>query len=323
MIMKQIDVVALGTTTMDKIGLSNLITDSHFTTQIRSMKKYFGGRGPNFAVFSKKSGAKTMLVSVVGDDDDGITYMKYLRKMGVDTSGIYEQSGASTDTFFMFKEKEKFRAFFYPGSDHNSKQLKEHTRKAILSEKYKVLYCTWPMPQLNMLALSLKKPSRSALHVFAPGQNFYLYTKKEAELCLKNTDIFILNEHEYGIAAKHYGSATAMIKKFDMCAVIVTFGGKGTVIVQKEGKIHVPSFAADKVVDTTGAGDAFAASLIANFVKNKNLWKSARIASAVASFVVEDIGPQTRIPTTKEVNMRMKKNKILKVNSQKLLNFVK
>src|SRR5256712_2234358 len=79
--------------------------------------------------------------------------------------------------------------------------------------------------------------------------------------------------------------------------VIVTVAERGAILLRGGREILVPGYAAERVVDPTGAGDAFCAGLALSLAEGNDLEEAARYANAVASFAVEAVGvagPATR-----------------------------
>lgn len=72
--------------------------------------------------------------------------------------------------------------------------------------------------------------------------------------------------------------------------VIVTFAERGALVMADGEERDVPAFHADRVVDPTGAGDAFAAGLAVGLAEDRTLIDAVRFAHAVASFAIEAIG---------------------------------
>src|SRR5438093_6662157 len=66
--------------------------------------------------------------------------------------------------------------------------------------------------------------------------------------------------------------------------VIVTFAERGSLVLADGAEQMVPAYHADKVVDPTGAGDAFAAGLAIALAEDRALIDAGRFAPAVASF---------------------------------------
>jgi sugar/nucleoside kinase (ribokinase family) len=73
--------------------------------------------------------------------------------------------------------------------------------------------------------------------------------------------------------------------------VIVTLGSEGAVLSTEDAYYSIPACKPAKLVDPTGAGDAFIGGFLAEYVNGENLLRCACVGSAAASFVVEGIGP--------------------------------
>lgn len=75
-------------------------------------------------------------------------------------------------------------------------------------------------------------------------------------------------------------------------AVIVTLAERGALVLEGRAERLVPGCAAERVVDQTGAGDAFAAALAIALAEGHALLEAVRFANAVASFAVEGVGTE-------------------------------
>ena len=78
--------------------------------------------------------------------------------------------------------------------------------------------------------------------------------------------------------------------------VIVTLGARGVVVVTNEGPRPIPP-PYTEVVDTTGAGDAFAGALAAEMACGTPLFEAARVAVRAASLSTTARGARTAMPT--------------------------
>jgi sugar/nucleoside kinase (ribokinase family) len=86
-------------------------------------------------------------------------------------------------------------------------------------------------------------------------------------------------------------SAVKGVHDYGSKIVIVTLGAKGAV-VSVEGTTHqVSAFPSEKLVDPTGAGDAFIGGFLAEYVHGEDISWCSHVGSAVASLVVEGLGP--------------------------------
>jgi sugar/nucleoside kinase (ribokinase family) len=73
--------------------------------------------------------------------------------------------------------------------------------------------------------------------------------------------------------------------------VIVTLGPKGAVLSTEGARYDIPAYRHVKLVDPTGAGDAFLGGFLAEYVNGENILRCACVGAAAASFVVEGVGP--------------------------------
>ncbi|MCG6859072.1 MAG: adenosine kinase [Salaquimonas sp.] len=79
------------------------------------------------------------------------------------------------------------------------------------------------------------------------------------------------------------------------CAIgIVTRSEKGCVVVTRSETHAVPAHAIDALVDTTGAGDLFAAGFLFGLTSGRSLADCARIGALAAALVIQQIGPRPR-----------------------------
>jgi sugar/nucleoside kinase (ribokinase family) len=88
-------------------------------------------------------------------------------------------------------------------------------------------------------------------------------------------------------------------------AVIVTRAERGSDLHAAGSATHVPAFAVGAVIDQTGAGDAFAASLAIGLAEGLPMLEAATFASAAASFAVEGLGI-SRLADRARVRERMR-----------------
>ncbi len=84
---------------------------------------------------------------------------------------------------------------------------------------------------------------------------------------------------------------------------IVTLAERGSLLLDGDKLYRVPPFATTHAIDPTGAGDVYAGSFITEYTRTGNLSEAALFASAAASIMVEQIGPDFRL-TLKDVQER-------------------
>jgi sugar/nucleoside kinase (ribokinase family) len=87
---------------------------------------------------------------------------------------------------------------------------------------------------------------------------------------------------------------------------ILTLGQDGSLVGTRRGRSRIPPFATT-VVDTTGAGDVYAAAFLVEYLRTKEPFRSALYASAASSVVIEGTGgvDVSRMPTDEKVRGRL------------------
>ena len=120
---------------------------------------------------------------------------------------------------------------------------------------------------------------------------------------LKRLDVLKLSKQEaVNLIGGNYTSARKLTN-LGPEVVLITRGALGTIVWSKSlGTFNVPAFKT-KVRDPTGAGDALLGALLVTWVKDGDLLWSAAVGSAVASFVVENVGPAD-FGTPREIRKR-------------------
>uniref|UniRef100_T1GR89 Carbohydrate kinase PfkB domain-containing protein n=1 Tax=Megaselia scalaris TaxID=36166 RepID=T1GR89_MEGSC len=153
---------------------------------------------------------------------------------------------------------------------------------------------------LEVLITQLETPLKATIHAL---KSFHGTSILNAAPALENfpkelliySKIFCVNEHEASIMS-------------GANVVVITLGESGAVYGQKDSEefIHIPvSRKVEKVVDTTGAGDAFIGSLAYFLVKypNSSLTNLIGAACEVASHSVQKPGTQSSFPSAKDLNL--------------------
>jgi adenosine kinase len=111
-------------------------------------------------------------------------------------------------------------------------------------------------------------------------------------------DLVFANEAELHSLYQTADFDTALTQlRSDAKLAVVTRGEKGCVVASKDGVTAVPAFPIDKIVDTTGAGDLFAAGFLFGLVRGVGFEAAGRLGALAAAEVIQHIGarPQTSL----------------------------
>ena len=84
----------------------------------------------------------------------------------------------------------------------------------------------------------------------------------------------------------------------------VTRSEKGSVVVRGEQNVVVAAIEIDELVDTTGAGDLYAAGFLFGYTQNRSLADCGKLGSLAAGLVIQQIGPRPRQSLQHEAEQR-------------------
>jgi sugar/nucleoside kinase (ribokinase family) len=164
-------------------------------------------------------------------------------------------------------------------------------------------------PPLNFVHLATADPvfnSKAAQCAnfvsFDPGQDLIVYPKECLDTILSHTNILFTNRHEIERLSQMTKRTRNDIEE-DIGVVVVTLDKGGSEIYRDGERIFIPAIQVD-AVDPTGAGDAYRAGFLVAYTRGYSLEMCGRIGSTAASFVVENVGCQTNLPTWEQMQQR-------------------
>ncbi len=123
------------------------------------------------------------------------------------------------------------------------------------------------------------------------------YRDEFLDLMKKRTvDLVFTNEAELHslYQTSDFDSALGQLRE-DAKLGVVTRSEKGCVVVSGEGVIAVPAFPVEQMVDTTGAGDLFAAGFLFGLVRDAGYENAGRLGALAAAEVIQHIGARPQV----------------------------
>jgi sugar/nucleoside kinase (ribokinase family) len=85
------------------------------------------------------------------------------------------------------------------------------------------------------------------------------------------------------------------LREIGLALPIVTLAERGSLLLDGDRLYRVPPFATKRAIDPTGAGDVYAGAFITEYMQTKDIEESALFASAAASIMVEQVGPDFQL----------------------------
>jgi sugar/nucleoside kinase (ribokinase family) len=267
-----------------------------------SMTLTTGGNVANCGIDLAKLGFRVGAISRVGNDPLGDFVLRHLAEYRIDTSGVTVDRRAQTSATFVAVEKGGERTFFHTRGCLRNFRVTDILRHLPLIERTKVFALGYLgllpecEPHLPRLFRAVKTKTGAATLLDTGGN-----PRRDPAL-LKRTlpwvDYFIPSREEAAILTGE-SAPDAMVRKFRQwgaCGVVgIKLGAHGCYITNDGHEEYLPVVKVRRVVDATGAGDAFVAGFLAATLRGFAPVDAARRANAIAASCVTAVGASTAI----------------------------
>jgi sugar/nucleoside kinase (ribokinase family) len=291
-----------GHTNLDYIMSLGMFPEPNTSVNVESKKLYYGGTAANVATISAALGTPTALCSYVGADlPQG--FRDLMESKGLDLRDLVLVDGEETPTVWIMSDHEHNQiAFVYQGGMAMMDDLPLRMRAAAESEWIHVMTGRPPY----YLAL-MKECRRLRKRIsFDPAQEIHhVWNREWFREAMSLADAFFCNENELRTALRYLGGDAPEDLLDHVELFVNTVGSEGSVVYTRDERIAVPAVKPRRVVDTTGAGDAFRAGFFTGLRRGASLRDCAVIGSATASFIIEERGSLTNVPTWEQVEERV------------------
>ncbi len=295
------DVVGIGALNYDRLFKVSKIACGDEEEFIISVTEACGGSAANTIVGLARLGLKTGFIGNVGNDFEGKEILRCFNEEGVDTSMIKILQGKSGTVLGFIDENGERALYVYPGVNDYIKIGKEEIDYI---NRAKFVHLSSFVGEKSYKEQKRLVNKINAKISFAPGM---LYAKKgidEIRGIIERSFVVFLNKKEIEtLTGMNYLDGSKFLLDLGAKTVVVTLGKEGCII---NGKIRVKSFDTE-VVDTTGAGDAFAAGFLYGIIKGYSLKKCGIIGNKVASLCISKFGARTGLPRKNEIENFIKK----------------
>ena len=261
--------VGLARLNMPVTYLTRLGEDPFGQKIVRTLQR--NGIGSEFVSFSKERSTGFMLKSKVSTGDPKIFYFRKgsaastLSKEDVDRMDFSGYGFVHLTGIFPALSESTKEASFYL-----IKKAREHGLTVSFDPNLRPQL--WPDTETMV----------QTLNEFAALSDYVLPGEAEGELLCGDRDPRKIGRFYLERGAK---------------AVVTKMGSRGAYLMTEQDQELVPGFSIEKVVDTVGAGDGFAAGILSALMEGKNLYEAVRRANAVGAIQVTSIGDKDGLPS--------------------------
>lgn len=259
------------------------------------------GPAPNAAVSTARLGVKTGLVSFLGDDQVGKDAIEYLKTEHILTDSISMQEGLKTSYYYVLRygaERTilvKNEAFTYPWVDPAEEP--EWVYLALISD------ASWEFHEGLLRYLEAHPNVKLA---FQPGTFHFKWGVEKLADLYRRTHIIVLNREEaVDVTGQSYDSIRDLanaLHELGPQKVVITDGPNGSYASYDFKLVTIPNYPDPAPpTDRTGAGDAFASTIVAALALGETMDIALTWAPINSASVVQKLGAQAGLLHREEV----------------------
>ncbi|MES2224060.1 MAG: PfkB family carbohydrate kinase [Patescibacteria group bacterium] len=284
----------------DQVRIENGIAGKQnlmFTAKEKQV--YFGGTGGNICYGLGLLKQSSFALSAVGKDF--ASYSAWLEMSNAEFRGKIDEAGF-TATFFGMTDTSKDQLGIFQGGSYNKHVASLSLTSNFSNKELEQIKCAIFSPgtakSIAKQIAEFRKINSEAFTIFDPGQMLAIdFTPELLIKSLKNSDILILNDTEFSYLKNSFGIDIEKIFSLGVSYIIETKGADGSILYEKEDEsireTKIKSPKVKKVLDPTGAGDAYRAGIMYGIVNDLDIKESMTLASKLGAECVKHRGGQT------------------------------
>jgi len=291
--MMKIDVIGLGALNYDRLYFVERIAAPGEEVWINDHEESSGGSAANTIVGLSRLGLSCGFIGAVGDDPEGERILKDLADDHVDTAGLKHVSPRRSGTVIGFVDQSGERAL-YVDAGANSDLSLDDIRIDYVRQARLIHTSSFVDRDQLLMQIELAKILKGDIAIsFSPGMLCFRHSFDELSELFKGATIIFVSENELrSLTGQGIEASCASLIEVSDAIIAVTLGKNGSYIAKGDLRLEVMAdpISPDEVVDTTGAGDAYAAGFICGYLRGDELETSARLGSKVASYAIRGAG---------------------------------
>uniref|UniRef100_A0A182W0V7 Ribokinase n=1 Tax=Anopheles minimus TaxID=112268 RepID=A0A182W0V7_9DIPT len=267
-----------------------------------------GGKGANQCVAAARLGSRTAMVGKLGDDPWGASYRATLATEGVNVDRVDIVRGESTGIAQINVADNGDNQIVIVTGANKRLGPSDVLSHPDLFERARILICQLETPLEGTIAALQAFRGISIVNAAPAETNLPRELLSLASIfCVNETEAALLTDMPSVPDVQHAKVAVHKLRDMGCRTVIITLGEKGAVFAHSDSAsvYHVKPMKVNKVVDTTGAGDAFIGAL-AHFVAkypDAELGNCIAAANRVAAWSVQKPGTQSSFPRVGDVEL--------------------
>jgi ribokinase len=302
--MSRFDVIGFGALNVDKLFRVSRIAGEEEESFIESCAEACGGSAANTMVGLARLGCKVGFIGKVGCDREGGMLVEDFCKERVDTAGVIRAKHGKSGSVLGFVDKKGARALCIDSGVNDTITLYEIDTEYVSQARFLHLTSFVGEKSFQTQKKLLETLPNTVKVSFDPGALYARRGLAQLEPIIKRAYVLMPNAVELELLTgktDYCRGADFLIGK-SVKIVAVKLGGHGCYVTDGRER-HLIEASKAKVVDTTGAGDAFCAGFLHGLLNDKSLYECGRLGNFVASRCIMKMGARAGLPYAKDLEL--------------------
>lgn len=295
------DIAVVGSINLDIVIRVPRIPRLGETIHHGDLTQHAGGKGANQAVAASLAGAEVSMIGSVGMDAAASDLLASLKSHRVDTRYVTPVASTTTGTAIISVDTDGSNSIAV-AEGANSAIEPGAVADALQELEPNVILCQREIPDA-VIETAFRRRNDRAIHVLNVSP-----VEETMDITMDNIDLLVVNEIEaaqlIGANLGAMDSATTLAQRTRR-GCVVTLGPEGLAAYVDGHKIEQPAFSV-KVVDTTGAGDAFCGAFVAALLEGQAPEGALLFGQAAGAIAATYHGAQPSMPTSSTIRALMK-----------------
>jgi ribokinase len=298
------DVVGFGALNVDKLFKVNRIAVAEEESFATDYTEACGGSAANTIVGLARLDCKCGFVGKVASDDGGKMLVEDFHKENVNTKGIIHAKQGRSGTVLGFVDQKGERALYIDSGVNDTIGFKEIDTRYAYNTEFLHLSSFVGQKSFQAQKKLLEALPEKVKVSFDPGSVYARLGMDKLEPIVKKTFAMMPNSGELELLTgeSDYCRGAKFLLEKGVKIVAVKLGAKGCYVTDGKESHVVKPFKV-RVVDTTGAGDAFCAGFLYGLIKGKDLSWCGKAGNFLASRCIMEMGARTGLPRAEDLKL--------------------
>lgn len=272
---------------------------------VSTLEKQLGGTATNISynlslanLFLKN---KTPIIPLSSVGKDGKELLAFLTKHNISVKGILTDNSQYSATGKVITDTNDNQIWgYYYGASKSASKIK--LEKLNHPKNLWIISANQPKAFLFFQKEAIRNNNT---YIYDPGMSLTWILDKDLKEGVLHASYLIGNDYEIAMILKRLKKTIHEMTNAGL-RIITTLGENGMKYESKSERLEIKSYKVKKIVDPTGAGDAWRGGFIAGLTAGLSIRECLKLGNVMASFPIEIYGTVNHKPSTKEIANRLK-----------------